>query len=333
MSNIKKIFVIFTLLLLCPFTVLACPHEDSYGNYYLQVFNSDYTILSMIYPRPNYLYSKDTNIEIEGIDILIDEDNPLKEQYGFAIYQDIRSYITLYWFIDDSLMIGDPDDLDVETTIENYDSLTTIGDNYFLNVGLTNTYKKGITYKNDLTNQIYYNVDFEKINESEEHISLISEYNLTLIEEDIMKLDAEFMIVEKENYTYNTDYEHLEDLHDSITIDYYSENEVENAVVINLNQLYTDQFIETTYNDGYYSFTIDKSGVYVIANYVEISEEDGYIYVYEEIDEYEEEETILNNETSEENNISNIIIYIAGGSSLFIIVIITLYIIANKEED
>lgn len=291
MKKLSKISLLFILVLM-PINVFACPHADSEDVLHLQIYNSDYTIVTMIYPRENYLYAKDAYMEIEGSSYTVFEENILKEQFGFPIYQDATSYITYYWFLDDTLLDTELDDLDVDITVEKYDSLYVEGDGYNLDVGLTNTYDNGVDYINDLSYQIYYEVNVEKINDDEDYLNLIKDYELNLINEDIYDFDVNYMITEISGYTYDTKYIDIFTLYDEIDVSIYSEEYNENVVAINLNKLYSNNFIEVSYENNYYNFSIESSGVYVLAEYKEITEEDGYIEE-EDLIVYEKEEEVV----------------------------------------
>lgn len=330
MKKLNK-FCLFLILLILPIDVLACPHVDESGNLHLQTYNSDYTKVTMIYPRENYLYSKEVYMDIEGINMIPYEDNILSEEFGFSIYQEITSYITFYWILDESLTYTDFDEIDAEITVENYDSLLVSGDNYTINAGLTNTYDEGIKYLNDNTFQIYYDIVVENLQEDEDYQSLISEYEMNLLNEEIFSIEADFMVVEVDGYLYDTEYKTINNLYDDITVNIYSEEYNENAVIINLNEISNDNFIEVSYSDSYYSFTTDKTGIYVLVEYLEISEEEEFL---EELPEEEDEDVIIYDEVEEaESDSVNYIAYIIGGSlALVLLISIVGFVIIKKNN-
>lgn len=324
MKKLSK-FSLLIVLLLIPVNVFACPHSDSNDELHLQTYNGDYTEVTMIYPKENYLYAKECYMEIVGSSYTIDEENILKEQFGFPIYQDATSYITYYWFLDQSLLETELDELDEDITVENYDSLYVVGDGYNLEVGLTNTYKNGITYINDLSYQIYYEVNVDKLNNDENYLSLIEKYELSLLSEDIIKIDAQYMITEESGFTYETEYKDIANLYDEIIVSYYSEEYSENAVVVNLSEINSDDFIGVSYSDNYYTFTIDSSSVYVIADYTEISEEDGYVTPDDVV-------VFDTTNTEVEPESVNYTLYIIIGVAAVIVLTTTIIILSKKKK-
>lgn len=311
-KHVNKLILFITVLLI-PINVLACPHIDSQGESHLQIYNDDYTEMTMIYPEDGYLYSKDVLMGIDGALAVAYEDELLFESFGFPIMQSITSYITYYWFLDETLLETELDDVDVEATVENYDKMTTYGINYFLEVGLSNTYDKGITYETDYTDQIFYDVFINKLNEEEDetkYSSIIDNNNLILLADEIFDVTAEFLIIELENYVYSNEYIDIDDFYDDITINVYSDNQNDNAIVLNLNNSISEEYyIDTTYNESenYYSFTITESGVYIVVDetQIEVSEEEADIDT--------EDDTIIINTEDNEKEDYTFVYYIIGG--------------------
>lgn len=324
MKKLNKV-ILTIILILIPINVLACPHTDQDGELHLQIYNGDYTIATMIYPKDGYLYAKDAYMEITGSTYVIYEENTLKEKFGFPIYQEVTSYITYYWFLDSTLLEQDLDEIDVETNVANYDSMYVEGDGYNLTVGLTNSYTEGTKLINDLSYQLYYEVNVEKVNDSDNYLNLISEYDLTLVSEDIYDFDINYMVSEIDGYNYSTEYVEIDTLYDDVEVSISSENYNENAIVINLNEINSNNFIDVSYENGYYNFSINKNGVYVIAEYTEISEEDGYAV--------QDDVIVLESDDTDDEESSNYIMIIILVSAVVILTISVVVVVSNKKKN
>lgn len=314
------------LVILYPVNILACPHVDSEGNSHLQTYNSDYTIMTMIYPEVSYLYIKEVYMAIEGVNVIAYEDNVISEQFGFPIYQQMTDYITYYWFLDDTLLDMELEDIDIDITVENLDSLYVSGDGYSLNVGLSNSYDKGITKLTDITSQIYYNINVEKLtDENNSYDEVVEKYNIELLHNEYFEITSEFMVIEIDGYLYDTDYVDIDQFYDEVEVELHDIDYYEDLVVINLDSDFSEEdYIQAEYTeDGCYKFTISEGGVYVLAKNISVD------YEEEVVEEEDSDVTVLT--TTPTNQSNNYIYYIAGGGLVVVGTITTIVVIKLKK--
>lgn len=335
MKKLKKILLIIYLILF-PINILACPHIDDQGEIHLQTYNEDYTEVNMIYPKEGYLYSKIVLMKLDQYIAVPLEDKLVNEGYGFAILQDMNSYLGYYsYFMDESLYTTNLEDLDIDITIENTPNQIISNDNYTLNIGLTNTYKKGLANQNTNTTQIYYDVYVDVYNEDDLTNNQNEFLNENKISEKISKIyniTADFMNIEIEGYIYSTNYDELDEFYDDIVISIDNDKNFSNPVAVNIDNIASsDEYIEVTEVNDKYEFTINQKGTYIITESFELLKTSQT----EEKEEIEEEiiEDIEVLEAEDTENDNSIIIYaFIGIISLFFIIIVIKILMQNKKN-
>lgn len=330
MKKLSKVLLVFVVICMIPINVFACPHVDSKGIQHLQTYNSDYTEMTMIYPLENHLYTKLVDMYIDDIFPVPKEDSLISESFSFPVYQVLTSYITYYWFMDSTLLGTDMDKLDVKTTVEGINSMYVVGDSYHLNVDLTNSFDKSQKLINKYSDQIFYNINVDKLDNTTKYDDRIKRQNITLFDEDILKINAQYMITEVKNYQYTTEYEKINSFYDPVEVGIPTE-EKENVIVLNLDKAFTEEnIIYPTYSDGHYNFTINESGVYALAN------KDPDVELSEVLDETKEKENVYSDleelEGKEENKSDKTVIYIVSASLCGIVLIGVLIIIIFKRK-
>lgn len=269
MKKLTK-FILLIVLTCIPVNIFACPHVDSEGNQHLQTYNSDYTIMNMIYPMEGYLYTKIVTMYLDGVYVVPNEDTVLSEGFGFAIAQDLTTYMGYYWFMDESYVTNDYEDLDIEVTVENTENQYVSGTGYSLNVYFENTYTAGVSLENEYTNQVYYEVLVDQLTvdeRSSDQSLFISENDLALANEEIFYVTADFLHVEINSYLYTSTYFNIYDFYDDVEVCLESDVLLNNPVAINLDNFTSEEdFIKTTYNEeeGCYDFTINEVGSYIV---------------------------------------------------------------------
>lgn len=329
MKRKKLSSILLFVLCIAPINVFACPHIDSEGGVHLQTYNETYTKMNMIYPMDNYLYTKEVTMILDGVYPVANEDEILSETFSFPVYQLVTSYITYYWFLDSSLLESDIEQLDVKTTVEGVESMYVEGGSYHLEVGLPNSFNESQNYINEYSDQLFYAVKIVTSNDYETYEDRLSELNLVLIEEDILSINAEFMITEVDNYVYETTYEAIDELYDYIEVGVPTDESEYSLIVINLDEAITeDDIIYPEYVDNHYIYEINNSGNYALAYKTsdELINE-----IIESTDEESESEYLnLNDVIVEEEN--NNLIYIISGIVGTIIVIATVLLIVLKKK-
>lgn len=269
----KKIFnyiIIILMLFIYPLNALACPHVDSDGNAHFQFYNSDYTIMTMMYPRENYFYAKDIPLPEEFVMNKEVENNILNEEFSFPLVQDKETYWSNYWFIKNELMRDDWRSKEYKTTVEGIDYLKVDGKDYILKVGLKNTYSDSKRFHNmkNIT-QMLYNIKVDKLNEDKNEVKykkIVEDNKFDLDIPEIFKIDFEYYILTMEKDNYKEKKEEFKTLYDDITIKLKSTKLPEDIVAVNLDKaIDEDNQIPVVLNkDGYYEYTIKESGVYVL---------------------------------------------------------------------
>ncbi len=322
----KKIIIVCAMIMLLPSNIFACPHIDSTGKPHLQTYNEDYTEMTMIYPMDKHLYIKEVVMSIENSQTIAHEDELLKEIFSFPVVQNMESYYTYYWFLNNNLSEQQFDSVDVETTIKSLNNMEISSENYKMTVNFTNTYSEGIKLENDLTQEIYYDVIIDKKTESEKHLKFISDNNLNMVSSEILDTKIRYNMIETDGYNYENLFQDIIVLKDNITLQIKSAEVANDVVAINLMEDITSENlleVEIT-DDGYYSFLITEPGTYVV---IEKPSEDVIIKA-DNLESNITTKDILN--IAEEE--SNMIYYIVGGSVILILVIATYIVIKRKRK-
>ncbi len=317
----KKIFKIIICICMLPLNVFACPHIDKGGSPHLQTYNEDYTEVNMIYPMDSYLYVRKTTMTVQDYLAIANEDDLIDETFSFPVVQDYEDYLTYYWFLDETLIEGDESKVDV--TVENIDALEVSSDNYKLLVSFSETYKSGQVYKNQYTEQIYYDVKVNDVTSDKQ--SFITSNNITLASNNIYDISATYTVIENNNYNYSTEYEKIDNFHDDIKVYLNASSVSENIAAINLNNdLVSGNYIDVTNENGMYAFTVNEPGIYTLVEKnlpageqqnIETEEE-----VTEENNENEENTDSLVIEEKEEKEENSSLKYIIIGVSALILV-------------
>lgn len=262
---INKIFL--SLILLSPFNVVACPHIDLSGEYHLQFYNLNYTEMTMMYPLQNYLYGKTVPMSIENGMIVSDELDILTETFGFSLALDTASFLSFYWFTDESLEYATPEDLNIKTTIEGLENQIVSSLYYNLDINLNNTFEESRNFITDEIDQMYYNVNVENIskNSNTSYHNILAANNINIIQDTILKIEAEFVITDIVDYYHNTENKAIRALYDPIEVQIKSTESSKEVVAMNLDRSLTqDNFIDVIYDNGVYKFDIDQEGTYTI---------------------------------------------------------------------
>ncbi len=272
LTKLIKLALILIVALTFPLQGLACPHVDKDGVYYFQFYNEDYTIMTMMYPRKNYLYSKDVPLDDVGVVSSENEDTIINESFGFPLAQDKTAYFQNYWFVDEKLESENWKELDIKTTIEGLNDLLVSGKNFNLNVGLMNTFNKSKKHIDKRVYQMYYNIYVDRLNDNNtetKYSNLIKQYEFDLIVPEILQVNTEYLITYSQDYGYEMNNIKIKKLYDDIEVQIMNDNNNENTIALNLDKKISESnFIECNYNsfDNLYSFTINEPGVYVILN-------------------------------------------------------------------
>ena len=327
----KKIYkVILALLIFTTSSVYACPHSDKFGQAHFQFYNEDYTEMIMMYPRDKHIYAKTVPMDTTANDLFKYEDDIIDESYGFPLLQDEETYKQNYWFIDDSIF---EEGAQFETTVEGTDSLLVTNIDYKLNVGLKNTFLKHKSLLTEYSNQILYNVLLDRVDTTKDnkYSRYLNKINLNLKKKDILNINAEYMITTITNNEYATEYRKINQLEDEIKVYIKSENFNTDIIVLNLNDVLTENsYIETIYNNGFYEFNINKPGSYVLVDKNSYTSENLDFFVIKQVsvDDFADEEKISDEESDQEKesfDISKhlpILIIIPVIISLIVVVII-----------
>ncbi len=322
----KKKIISLLIIIFIPFNVYACPHVDSEGNAHLQTYNEDYTKMDMIYPKEGYLYVRNVDMSIESSMVKAHEDTLHNEIYSFPVLLNATDYMTYYWFLDDSLVQNGVENLDVETTIKNTDSMHMCSDKYDLNIHLSNSYTKGLTYEGDYITQIYYDVIVVDQSDNEKYIDKISDANLTKISDTIIDLSARYQVTKVEDYRYETTYKAVKEFDDLVEVTIKSNENLDNIVAVNLDKtINADNFLEVTKTDLGYTFNAENEG-----NYALVEKTDAFTEVVVEED-VEEKEITADIEIEEKNEEINLIIPIVIGSIILISIIITVIVLKKRK--
>ncbi len=324
----KKIFKLLICIMLLPLNILACPHVDSEGRPHLQTYNSDYTEMDMLYPQDGYLYVRNVTMTTDSISIGAQEVDLLKETYSFPICQDNEIYLAFYWFLDESLTQRPLEELDVETDVENTTNIKVTNDTYQLDVYFEDTYHEGMKYKNEFTEQIFYDVTVDKINDDQYLNNIIDSNELTVLSNDILDISFRFNIAEIIGMDYKTDYPSISSLHDKVYVTMKSETDITDIVAINLkNKINVESNIEVTKTtDDLYTFEISEPGMYILTERVTTSVEDSI-----DLGIQDEVETLTPQINEEEEN--NNLIYIIIGVSLLITITTGIIIYKVKKKN
>lgn len=263
----KKFKIILFLILLIPFNVLACPHVDKDGNSHFQFYNEDYTEMNMMYPKENYLYTKN----IVNVDnIITDPLELLDESFGFPLVQDKDGYVQNYYFIDKRVQSENWNDLEIKTTVEDINNMLVSGKNYNLNVNLNNTYENSKEYNDGKIFQMYYNIFVNRLNDNKEESfnidKIVKNNKLNQVVPEILDIKATYSIMDTEEYDYNFETIDINSFYDEIEVQVISDKK-EEAMVINLKRnVKEEDIIECIYNENTnsYNFIITEPGIYVI---------------------------------------------------------------------
>lgn len=266
MRKINNILFIISVFLMVPYNVFACPHIDASGNAHLQIYSDDYTQMTMIYPKTNYLYNKEVYMSAKNSMLVAHEDYLLKETYSFPVYRDNAAFLTYYWFTEDTLSSTTPDELVESTTVEGVDSVNVLGKSYSIDVYLTNTYKECLNYINKFSTEAYYNLIVEDVSNEESNQlfnNIIKDNNIDIIGSPYL-IQSEYMNTMYEDISYSTKYTKIDNYLDDIIFSVSSEY-VGDAVAINLYKPINEvNYIEATYSDGVYSFNVEEEGAYIL---------------------------------------------------------------------
>lgn len=310
----KKLISFLIIILLIPNMVNACPHIDKNGKSHFQFYNDTYTEMTMMYPRLHHLYGKIVPLLEDGSITDENQDKIISESYGFPLLQDKQTYWYNYWFTDKDLMNGNWKDQDIQTTIEGIDNLNIQGENYNIDVGLTNTFSKSKKFVNDEVTEMYYNVFIKKLNKQKKgktkYENIIKDYEMKLIISDIIEIKAEYAITSQNKdlqYSYNK--LDIDRFHDTMKYNIKSKfNEKEIVAVNLLNDYNEDNLIKCNYLNDHYTFEVDEPGVYIL------------------IEKQNEIKKIIKEETREKNN--NIVFIFVP--VIIILSLITIFILKRK---
>lgn len=266
MKNKFKIFLV--LLLFVPTTVMACPHIDANGDAHFQLYNEDYTIMTMMYPKDGYLYGKNVPLDEDGGLTVENANNILDETFGFPLKQDKETYYYNYWFTDKDLVNGNWKDKDIKTTVEGLESLTIEGKNFTALVGLPNTLEKSSKFNNDSVTDIYYNLTLKNLRDKElkKYNKLLETYKISNLTDLLLKVSAEYAVTTVDDMQHGYNEVEMDKFYDAINIRVNGNASDKKIVAINLDDDYTENnMIECSYNENsYYSFDVMEPGTYVI---------------------------------------------------------------------
>lgn len=310
----KKILKLILLLTLLPITIKACPHSDKDGNPHFQFYNEDYTIMEMLYPKQNHIYSKFVPIGT-GTNLTEFEDEIINELFGFPLIQGIQSYLSTYWFMDESLLGVPEEELNVKTTVEGLEYMQVTSTNYNLLVYLTNTYNDKDNYTNQNTHQMYYNINTE--------FKDIPIFNIIT---NPLEIKAEYSIITATENTYERQVIKIFQLNDKIEVQINSEQQQQPVYAVNIEKTKSESnYIEAIYINNAYTFEISESGTYILTT---TSNEELEYEIYEPIETQTEQQLELENSKDTENSkkIPSIpsIVYIITPIILFLIITIIL---------
>lgn len=326
----KKIIdkILLSVILLLPINTLACPHIDLAGEYHLQFYNLDYTEMTMMYPLQNYLYGKTVPMSIENGMIVSNETDILTETFGFSLALDTASFLSFYWFTDESLEYATPEDLNIKTTIEGLENQVVSSLYYNLDINLNNTFDESRKFITDEIDQMYYNINVENIskNSNTSYHTLLNANNITIIQDTILSIEAEYVITDIVDYYHNTENKAIRTLYDPIEVQIKGSESSKDVVAMNLDDNLTqDNFIDVIYDNGMYKFEIENEGTYVVVekntsldlketNSLELKNDEPTSSNNTDNDYYND---IDHKETEEKNNST---IYIFAGISIILII-------------
>lgn len=298
MKKIINILLISTLFFINTIQVNACPHIDPDHVNHFQFYNESYTIMSMMYPKPNYLYSKDIKMNSSGKNPYKFIDDILSEKFGFAIMQDKQEYWNNYYFTDERLLEENWEDLDIKTTVEGLEKQEVKGDKFTLEIYLKNSFDDSLTKAESNIDTVYYNIIATNIAKEE------TETVYTILTDNVLEIKGEYMFTDSNPLASKTDIEDLKKLKDKITVYIESPKTDKTFIAVNLDkELGKDTIISATYDNGYYKFDINESGKYAIIeeptfipDKAPVGEIDNDDYIVEEEEEIPYQTTSNNNQ-------------------------------------
>ena len=298
------------LLVIVPLNVKACPHIDSKGVKHFEFYNEDYTVMTMMYPRDSYLYSRDIVWSPDNTMLTLeDEKNIVSEGFGFPIVQNFETYKSNYYFTDESLSKGNKKEKDYKTTIDGIDNMNVNGDYVDLTVSFKNTINDSKKYVKKDTEQLYYTINVKK-----EDASKVSDKinNTKVLNDSVYKVSSLYTIT---NSGYKSTEVKIDEFLDDVIIKINNTNDSD-LVAVNLS--YDIEPIDVIYDNGL-TFKVSKPGNYVLINKNDI----------DNISNSNEIETYDNEVEKNSNNI--IIISLVAGLALVVGVVILL--LKKKKND
>ena len=271
----KIIKLILICILFIPLNVLACPHVDVNGVSHFQFYNMDYTVMTMMYPKKHHLYSKDVPMGENGEVVVEYEDDIILESFGFPLKQDKQAYWDNYWITDVNLQTENWADLIDKTTVEGIKKVDVVGENYNLEVFLTNTFNNSLQYVDEKVWQVYYNIDTNYIKyEKTNYKKVIEQSKLSLLTNDALNIKANYMVTDSPEYNYENESINIDKFFDEINVSIKSDKVSDNPVVLNLNKdINETNYIECNYSNNNYNFVITEPGVYVVVDNKDIVEQ------------------------------------------------------------
>ncbi len=308
MKKILKLSVVLAIGIFA-FQVSACPHVDKHGESHFQFYNEDYTIMTMLFPRVDYAYSKDIPLDSDATLKPELEDSILTESFTFPIIQDLTSYRENYYFVDKRLQEDEWEQYDYRIDIKELKDIEVMGSYFKMGIELKSIYDNHLDYITTYSNQMFYRVNVDELFNEKNNDTLIKlqQANIKAIDDRVSKLSFEYLVRGTKENGYEVISHNIINLVEPVIITLNQSDQInDNCVVIDASKhILREEYIELSYDESInqYSFEISTTGTYLVVDKDTLTEE---------------AITLFNDSTSKPSNLFSYLIYalIAAGLAI-----------------
>ncbi len=304
----KKLLVLLILFLI-PGQVSACPHFDADGNMYLLYYDyEDYETTIIEYPKIKY----------NQLYFLNPDDDILKEQFEIPFF--MSTWID--YEHDFFALIEEPYYID-------FDQLEVEGEDFFLEIKVTNSQEIILPLVEEETTRLSYLINTKWIND-ELHQNILDRINQYTSDMPVTPLEYDVFYIGAKHGTMNQNWESdqaiINDFFDPIKIRMPMGELSDNFTIIKIESFDREKSviseIDFTVEDDYIVFTAENSA------YFQVVEADGEITPIEVINEDYDEEMKMFEIEDEKPNLLGVIIL----SAIAIIAFVIFLIYINKKQ-